>query len=96
MCFRRVSKRRGEKHARLRSHESTHKGVPASTGKLLLHICLLSIALFGLKVKELQDEIEALKKELKELGKELKQIAGYWASLAKSAFFASSSVAFIL
>ena len=38
-----------KKYARFRGHESAHKGVPASAWKLLLHICLLSIALFGLK-----------------------------------------------
>ena len=36
------------KYARYPGHENAHKGVPAHAGKLLLHICLLSIALFGL------------------------------------------------
>ena len=44
----RVSTRRGLKYVRYPGHERAHKGVPAHAGKLLLHICLPSIALFGL------------------------------------------------
>ena len=37
-----------DKNARFRGHESAHKGVPASAGKLLLHMCLQSIAFIKL------------------------------------------------
>jgi hypothetical protein len=41
-----VSKSREYKHARFRGHMSAHKG---AVQELLLHICLPSIALFGIR-----------------------------------------------
>jgi hypothetical protein len=55
ILVRRVSNRRGQKHARYPSHESTHKG---AAQELLLHICLPSIALFWLIFEQFFDRLQ--------------------------------------